>query len=214
MRNLIFLILLLLVTTSSFGQFEIGLNGGVNYNTVPTFSEGYPIAINAASPSALSGALTLQVMYNYKKWKFGVEADRLNLSFKCALNHFYFIDSQLVEITSANKVTATLGNPAVPLKVFAERKFAFRKLELYAGISAGYVFLSKCYLPQPEYSSYLPPNKGHGITMGLRIGATHFFTKRIGINGELSADYMNLHVYSGVYKVFTFPATLGIRYKL
>src|ERR1035437_4024602 len=117
MRNMIFLILALLATTSLFAQkFEIGVNGGIGYNTAPSIDKSSfssPITSNE-KPSSLSLATSIKALYNYHKWQLGIEADFMNLSYRYAVTEYYFINGQLVEMYSPSHLnTSFIANPAI-----------------------------------------------------------------------------------------------------
>lgn len=212
MKCLFLSALLFAIATIVFAQkFEIGLNGGIGNNTVPTISDTYPFNSHKKAPPASAVGL-LKLAYNYKKWKFGIEADYINLSCEFVQAQYYLINGQLVQLYSGKTVNATLGNPALPVKLFANRRIAFKHLETYYGISAGYVFLRNGFIPlATEWSPVSPSNYGHGLCAGLQIGGTYFISKHFGLNAELQGNYMSL--YHDDYQLYEFLGTLGVRYR-
>lgn len=211
MRNII-LIMFVFVTTSLFAQkFEIGVNGGIGYNTTPAISETYTSVNSSAQAPPASVAGMLKLAYNYKKWQFGIEAGYINLTYKFWGKQYYIINSQIVELYNQPE-KGTLGNPAIPVKLFTDRKIVFKHSEIYGGISAGYVLLTNGFIPPAEFNQVVPSKHGNGFTAGIQAGATYFVTKHIGINAEFQGNYMALSLDGTKYNLFEFPETLGIRY--
>ena len=214
MKKSIIALLVFLASASYAQNFEIGINGGIGWNTLPPNTRiiGSTNSSEKGSPPSFAGML--KVAYNYNKWRFGLETGYLTLSYKFRGLQYYYINGQLVEMFSPYQ-TATLGNPAIPVKIFADRKKSWNHYEIYGGISAGYVFLTHSFIPPAEFQPFpTPPNHGTGTTVGLHTGATYYFNKHIGINAEIQGNYMVLKNKNREYRLYEFPATIGIRYKL
>jgi hypothetical protein len=211
MIRTIIVILICTAATASAQRFEIGLNGGIGLNTIPMSLPSY--SFNSDRKTTPASAVSLfKLAYNCKRWKFGLEAEYTNLSYQYKAQEFYYINGQLVESFGPYK-TVKLGNPAIPVKLFADYKISWKHKEVYGGVSAGYVSLSNMVsVPPAEWSQVLQPNTGYGFVVGVQLGGTYFMTQRIGINAELQGCYMSLLHESN--KLFEFPATIGIRYRL
>jgi hypothetical protein len=218
MRNY-FLIFLLLVSANAFAQkWELGLDGGITVNSVPSFAYGR----DYIHPSKLSLNYDIKLVRNFKKWQLGISAQAMQLSCINTQQIFWLqegdVASPFSTSTKGNKMI--LANPAVPLCFFVNRKVLFRREELFGGISAGYAFLYQKYKYSTGIIANAPfENRGDGYTVGLHIGGTYHISKHIGLNGEIDADYIYLNWNkwpaegsAQQYYLFTYSATLGIRY--
>ena len=212
----ILIILALFVGSSLFAQkFEIGLNGGMVFNTAPSIPNSpAPFYTMKEKPSQISAAASLKALNMHKKWQYGIEIACMPLSYKISMGRYYLIDSQIVKVFGKDETTSTLSKPAIPVKAIFDRVVVLKKLKVYGGISAGYVFVTNTHIPHSEFGTdYITP-QGHGITVGLHTGGTYLVSKRTGINAEVSADYMLLTIGGVSYNLFAFPFTFGIRYRI
>ncbi len=136
----------------------------------------------------------------------------MNLSYKYRGNGFYVLNGYSVESFYEYR-TAKLGYPAIPLKLFADYKVSLKHEEIYGGFSAGYVMKSQnINLSNAELLQYISSIYGNGYTIGIQLGGTYFLNQRIGLNAELQGNYMSF--LNGSNRLFEFPATLGIRYRI
>ena len=104
------------------------------------------------------------------------------------------------------------------VKVFANVKRTTGNVTLYTGASAGGIKALK----RNDFTAANSTLEG-GYTVGVQAGATYNVTKRLGINAELGADYINMKANGGDYNrsvskrnlsVINMPLTEGFRYKL
>ena len=110
-----------------------------------------------------------------------------------------------------------IASPAMPVKLLVNRLFLWPHFESYAGLSAGYVFVSPGFASgegENRRTGPIIPHLGDGLTAGVQVGTTYFVSRRFGFNFDVAANYMSLHIKSANYQLFAFPATIGIRVKL
>ena len=215
MRYLIFSLLTLLGTTATQAQkFEIGVNGGIGFNTKPDITAEHTFFSSPNDHSGFTPVASVKAMWNHNKWQYGVEAGFRELSYK-PNNDFgplFVIGGSYESLSPTPQVF--ISKAAFPIKAFANRKFAGRHFESYVGISAGYVLATQCEDPNALAEKYFDKVNGNGFSVGVHGGTTWFFSKRMGLNAELGADYMILTVGAATYKLVAFPGTLGLRYKI
>lgn len=212
MKPILFTAIAVLAFNTTFAQkWELGLNGGIVWNTLPSYIE----KTEYTAPSKLSLMGNVKLMRNFKKWQVGLSVSAMQLTY---INKMQFwledMSTPFSEEPFGDKVV--MANPAVPVTLFVNRKVDFKRVELYGGLSAGYVYLSQRikYFTGATFQTY--HNTGSGYTIGAQLGGTYYITRHIGLNGELSAAYLQLCMkndYIGTYHVWAFPATLGIRYR-
>jgi len=147
-------------------------------------------------------------MLSYTKWQYGVEADYRQLSYLSSASSFYVLQAN----PSYN--TVFISRKAIPFIAFVNRKITISHFEPYAGISVGYLLATQCDDPYALADVYYNHVVGNGVTGGVQAGATYFITNHLGINAEIKGDFMWLTLGAATYKLFDFPAMVGIRYKL
>jgi hypothetical protein len=226
MKALFFSLAAFFAVTPAFAQkFEFGLNGGIGFNTAPKIGNAFPAYISEnEKPSSQSFTASAKGCYNYYKWQFGIESDVVNLSYSYTehARHVYypsyFKGYKGNDIYYPGGTTeVNLAAPAIPVKFFVNRVIKLNKFQLYYGISAGCVFVTNSKIVVPLVGNYYPASanvSGRGSSVGVRTGGTYFISKHVGINAELAADYMYLNIANVKYKLYSTPATFGIRYKL
>jgi len=211
MRSLFLFLFAFSGTIAAFGQnFQIGLNGGIGYNTAPGIISESSIAPVSQKHSDVSSLAAIKAMLDHNKWQYGIQAANMQLSYKAHENGVFMPGTGYPISTTS----VFISKEAIPVKLFVNRKIAFQHLETYAGISAGYVLAKDCQDPAALAEEYYNHVNGNGFSAGLQIGGTYFITKRIGVNAEIGGDYMAITIGAATYKLYEFPATVGIRYRL
>lgn len=210
----ILLFLFLSVATTGFAQkLELGISGGAVWNTTPLINDIH--SNNYRSSGAQNNFGSLKLMYNFKKWQVGIAISQTQLSYQ--LGYSVWMEQSGSNILNYWQ-SYNVGKPLIPATVFVNRKYAFKKNEPYWGISAGYVYArTEENTLNPTYNEehfFTSADRGNGFTTGLQIGNTYYFKKHIGINAELSANYISLRSGDVNYKLFIFPLTFGIRYRI
>src|ERR1035437_1213064 len=83
MKQLLLSVLAFFVVPSVFSQnFEVGVNGGIGFNTVPQINAHYPTALRGDFNSVLSGNASVKAMYNRQKWQYGISFEVMLLSYR------------------------------------------------------------------------------------------------------------------------------------
>lgn len=198
MKNLVLIAIATALSLQANAQkIELGANVGGNFSCSPP--------VNNFSPD-----ISIKAAYNINKHlQAGISSS---------------VHSQAYEITydmswweNYPRFRYTPGSVAVnSIKAFVNAKQQVGKTILYAGLSGGYVMA----LHRREY--YINERPGNGYTVGAQAGATFYVTKKLGINAELGANYINMwgdgdfsrneaHTH---LSAFNFPATVGIRYNI
>jgi hypothetical protein len=204
---------LLLVQTASAQKIEFGANGGISYNTAPqVYTQGAEAYVNRKA-SELTLAGSIEAKYIRHAWEYGVKVEYRELSYQ-EQPLFWLLNQYLpMGIGPVDYNKADIAKPAIPVKLFVNRRVNFHRLETYGGLSGGFVFVTNSH--DPNFSTgYEKRINGAGYCLGLQIGGTYFVSKHIGVNAEISADYMNLTAEHNNYRLLACLPSLGVRYKL
>lgn len=157
--------------------------------------------------SLLSPVYSLKAIYGNRHFQVGVSGGYCDIAYK-GMN----IPSPLWGFADATE--EQYNERLIPLKLFANSVVHFRHLEAYGGVSAGGQFNIT------TYKIIFPPSWGDQKTVsasnfvaGIQLGANWFFTRHIGINGEVSGE--NEHFGSGPldHNQFSAQVNVGARYK-
>jgi len=238
MRSFLFFLLTITAsTTIVFAQlpadykFEIGVNGGVGFNTLPTG----PDVQYTGSKTMVGQAYALSFHYNMnERWQIGVE-----------LSQTYWKTTAMWALTDVNnqvlqpqKVTFNIANPAVGALAQLNRLVGYRskykeynKANFYYGISFGTLVAKNdgsmsesTYGQNPDpklvYTSQYNYGYGIGYLGGAQIGLSYYIWETFGVNVELAGRvahvWTNDYRYNGAnseYNIFYFPCTVGLRYR-
>jgi hypothetical protein len=208
MRTLLLSVLILAATSLHAQHFQIGIDGGAVYGSKPAIV-GEQFDNN--QHRFIAGGI--RAMYDCHHWQCGVSIGYRTNSFSGSF-HFYGDDFSTLPPPDPKPIKFSVSQKEIPLRLFINRKIAFKRLETYIGPFIGYTFaVDKIVVsvPNEPYPTY----HHDWLVGGVQVGATYFVTKRLGINVELSGEY---NVRSGSkkdeYAKYSFPATLGIRCKL
>ena len=117
-----------------------------------------------------------------------------------------------------------------PIRLGINREVHLGRFVTYLGCSAGYIFVPQIQGYNFDEKEFLSPsavttissdrnpfakNSFFGLSAGAQIGATYFITKHFGVNTEFQADYLRFNQGSIISThSYSFPITLGLRYKL
>ncbi len=209
MRSLLLSIFALFTTLLVSAQgFQLGLDGGIVYNTKPASTGD-----NYDNNQHRFAASALKAIYNHHHWQYGLNIGYRENSFSGSYFHLVFYNS-ILPVIPPDLVPYTVSQKEFPFKLFINRKITFKHLETYIGPFIGYTFAtSKEVVSVPNEPH--PTQYSGWLIGGIQVGTTYFITKRFGINIELSTEY-NIHLGSDKdqYTEYSFPATLGLRYKI
>jgi hypothetical protein len=205
MKNLILASAIVCLAGTAIAQkMEVGGNVGLNYTSVTEH-----ITPNVSLQAAYNVCSGFQVGIRGGITKVGYSRD---------------ISSEIQTIAPLTEPVYALGTQAIhTVKVFANVNRNTGKVTFYSGASAGVVkaidqntnFKGKTNAPMSTLNN--------GYSVGVQAGATYNVTKRLGVNAEIGADYINMKGHTGDYNrsagktnlsVINMPLTVGFRYKL
>lgn len=225
---LVSFITFLAVVTASAQKFEFGLNvGSVYTDVVKGVTPSGEKVVRGWMRSSTGPVVSLKAMRVTDHWKYGLFVDYSKYAYEVVWGGqiiCYGVPSGMTnaeweELEEARRKSqeATYGRKTIsclPVKAFANRVFVRKKhMEVYGGLSIGYIFITKTETPQTEAFSF--KNNGNiGYLGGLQLGATYFISKHIGVNAEVNADYMNITSGPSNFTVITVPVTIGARIKI
>lgn len=218
-------------------KFEIGLSGGLAFNSEMRMTSEYMHLTTEQTPAHSGPAFSLRAAYNMGRWQAGISFDRRSATYRT----YYFTGcicygvpsdmtpQQQLEfqqyITRSSYHETHSVSAYYPVQLFLNRKVSLNRYELTGGITGGYIFI-----PDLKSGNYVPDDGSkHGLTIrdpfnkngysgycaGMQAGCTYSISKHVGINANISATYQRLHqgVQSQSY-FFSYPVTAGIVYKL
>ena len=207
---LISAILSLGIYSASAQKLEIGVNGGFQYNSAVHRIDGAGTSNEDLRSVKAASTTSFKAMLHTGKWQYGLSIDytRLNGIYKESMM-FYCPVIQSAE--NPRRSYTNSSTPIIPLRLFLNRTTTFKNFEIYGGASAGYVFFANTdtYIPMPDVS------RSHysGYSTGVQTGATWYVTEHTGINLESHADYIHLTASQISSYAFSYPVTIGIRYR-
>ncbi len=211
MKSTFFSILLSVLAAISVAQtFEFGINGGITRYTVHNFYAGTEFE-NAThfQTSVNSVPISASVMYNYKKFQFGMAVERNTITYKS------MTEPDFGGIFDPVSFQYTVHQ--TPVKLVVNRVVHMKKLSGYVGLSGLYSFTktqSKIIYPPSWGSENTQNNAGNGIGFAAQAGANYFITKHIGFNAEVSGRYNTFPTGALDKNIISVPVTIGFRYKL
>ena len=203
----ILLLALLTITAANAQNFEVGANSGVTFNKWTGNNVSNPFSERQNTDQLHT--YTLALMKNTKKWQYGLSFlysyDAYTYSYTFIGDYYY--PSGIITQPPPMMVTAYTRDDA--FRAFVKRKLTTGRFELYIGASAGDLLTHSAYT---EYSETQKTNSSF-VTAGTQAGATWFATKHIGINAEVSDEY--LFTFNDAFKgQMVYRVTVGIRYRL
>jgi hypothetical protein len=220
MKNFILLMVALSGCAFSYGQkFEVGVNGGLGFNTVP-LGEEYSTGRTVNRKVSPSVTVSATAMYVRKKWYYGIEVGSMPLSYNFHTFTHYTLNGFTRQDFGWQEVEIRIAKPAIPVKAVIERTWHYKKFSIYGTVTPGYVFISNSSSIREEDSAntitfHYVARHGHGLTFGLHVGGTYYLSERVGINAQAGTDYYRLTFSSDdFYALLAFPFTVGFRYKL
>ena len=194
---------------SSFcSHLELGLGIGALFNTscvvVNKFSSR---SDGTASPTVANFVGSVKLLYNAgsTQWGLSVMPQQLSCEFKVVYKpgitpKHYILNSALF-----------FADPAIPICIEANKKTIRKNIESYYGADIGYLYVRNSHDSIPYHTDRALTR--HGATAGMHIGSTYFLDESFGVNAEIACNYMLFLVGSTTYSFFTFPLTLGVRFR-
>lgn len=197
-KYILFTATLCLTIAAHAQHIEIGMNVGAALSSAPAISM-------YKGTGKASGYGSFKMLYNAgRHWQFGVSVSALALGYTFEpLTSRTWLDTDEPVLLPVRKMEMYYANPVIPVTVIANHRMAFQNVTLYTGVNAGYYFDGNPIAFAREFD-----DKQAGFIAGTQLGATWFFARHIGLNVETGIQYFSS------YKVFTVPASLGLRFSL
>lgn len=180
------------------------LTGAVSAENSPVF---------ASNAGRVNGAGLVAALVNVGKWQAGVSVQGQRVAF-----------DNTSAVTRPNKIRFILSNPLIAANAQVSRRFSVGIGSIYVGVQGGILrSVNDSYLADAPTAGETNQGKsdriklpgGNGFNVGGQIGYRHMFTKRIGLNVDISPRYNSITVKSqrpdiaGKYQFVTVPATVG-----
>ncbi len=224
MKKTIIAILVCAAATANAQKFEIGFNGGIGMNTnLKSAWHKYSVP-SEYQPFPFLPVLSVKGIYNHKLWQYGLSLEYRRVAY--LQKDFKAVDlypqptllpGTCYEYFGPYRYIAIGSTPVIPVKIFVNRKIKLHRFETYAGLSAGYLFIENSHRKfHINLESMTPNNNGYNaLSVGVQAGTTYFLTKRLGLNAEMTGDYLRFHSLNYIpVQMFSFPLSAGICYKL
>lgn len=208
------LLLGLLASMNAHGQkWEIGGNSGILIDAHG--NKLFPP--KGGTKNVVSSTSGIRILRNIGRMQAGMAIDIMTLDGGTAdarLSLLYYVGQYYAgTVYSYNgdpDARLKTAAPAVPVQLFANLTFPMYKLTPYGGISFGYVY---CHRPaSPITNDYAALNYG-GRNIALQVGATYKIMKKLGINAEVKANDMKLHMTYGSFARYSLSMMAGLRYR-
>lgn len=213
------LLLSILAPGASAQNFEFGINGGIVFNSL---RDGYFGDTYASFSEYRSSAVSAKAMYTTHKYQIGVAVTKMTFLYNAVYSRQYShtggLSTPIQHLGGFGVLAASsqFTDHEMPLTLFINRVLSFKKLEAYGGLSVAYR-LNKIKQEQDNSSLWTAPlliKSKNRWGAGIHIGASYFITKHFGINAEVACEYANYPMGPLDNNTFSYPVTLGVRYKL
>jgi len=204
----------------------LGINGGMNITSLPRWSKytgtnsTWNPYVSVKAHYTLSDRFEIGIDINGSPWK---TYDR---SWHIIGPENQSYGDQKVTYNYADVAISILPQFNVKFPIFSPYRF-FNKGDIYAGVSFGPVFTindggtTYKFYNQIQYASKVNMGPGTGFVAGVQVGYTHYFSDLFGLNAEFAPKYANVHTndarFAGAnshYMLFSYPFTLGLRFRL
>lgn len=210
-----FLLLGLLLPLLGYSQqYEIGIGVGASINSKPTNNmlfRGDVVAANYATDFTFLKNINTD-------WQIGFDLHVLELSRRSTITY----NNAGTDIGNDNK-KFVYAKYAFAICAVANRKFHVDNNYFYVGAAMGAAIARNNSTETRSDASYLAPDGGYGLCIGLQAGYTYNFSTRWALNFEVAARYYDLDYdahapvikpYTNIhYRIVAYPVTFGIRYR-
>lgn len=189
---------------STSHKWELGLAIGVSSNSVQSDWEDHSFthAINFASQISIARNIG-------KHFQAGAEICSTTMAYKGKAYLHYVNNGTVVPET----YRVVIGNPALPMYLFANYCYSIKDIKLYAGVAAGYAIATTNGNGKDTYYD----KTENGPAFGVQAGLQDKLTRHLSI--YLEADVRNLSLHEKVVYYSYLPAPLyyycglaGVRY--
>ncbi len=182
-------------------KWEVALDGGVSFNTIPRFNS----ALIHSQTDGSHVAAALAVSRIFKPWfQLGVSATYLTLS--------YQDDVAYPGSVAGTYNTVTPGKPLIPVQLFGQFNIG-RETGWQSNItlSAGYSFVGGGDITNSGNTLTTKPAMKGGLTAGFKMGVAYFFSCKFGLDLSFNGQYFDNKSALTNYSLFALPVTGGIR---
>ncbi|HXS38083.1 MAG TPA: hypothetical protein VN721_15375 [Flavipsychrobacter sp.] len=196
-------------------NFEVGINGGINFHSLPVKN-----IYTHQDKAKIGYAISFKAALMLPQYQIGIGGEMVSLSEYNYLMPVY-----------TSRVYNNLAKPLIAPYVFLNRMFDFSNGYFFAGIMAGPA------IADVGVNTWEYPNGNNGIPSGytttynsvigyiggLQGGAVFYLSDAIGLSVEGSLRYTNFNYNDPKsmtldnpyhYKVYYFPITFGIRFRV
>ncbi len=180
---LISILTLILATSLHAQQYQIGLNSEA------VFSRDLLVLEDYHSNQHMFIANTLSGQYDNHHWQYGFSAGYRTGSVSAS----FFTPSLICTYSTSPKpptlVTVHGSLTEIPLRLFANRKVTFKRMELYFGPFLGYSTASDKYDVVESGVHNVQIYHHNWLVGGIQTGGTYFVKKHFGINAGITTEY-------------------------
>lgn len=211
----ILLIAALQAGSATYAQsISIGLHGGMNFNSTPSFAKDQ--LTGASGFSSMLVGIKGTVDFKHFQVGAGYDNSRARYSFTTNTN------------TSLGSINMVASTPVPFPYLFANYKYGSSRSYAYLGGSIGYAMLGgKLNIMTDEKTQWRSVGQGNTFSGGLQAGYNLSLTKRWSVQGEVGVRYIPPNVtYTSfdaggkAYETpvsgssFSYPVTIGINYTI
>ena len=184
-------------------KWEIALDGGGSFNTIPRFDN----TTQHARTDGAHVAAELAFSRIFSHWfQAGISASYITLS--------YQDDIAYPGSAPGTYNTVTLGNPIIPLQLFGKATIGKPiGWQSNVSLSAGYSIPTRGKIVNSGNTLTTSPSLKGGLTAGFKLGLAYFFSCKFGVGLSFNGQYFNNKGATMNYHLFALPITLGIRFR-
>ncbi|MDP4246021.1 MAG: hypothetical protein Q8932_09255 [Bacteroidota bacterium] len=184
-------------------KWEISLDGGLSFNSVPRFTSA--TVHSQTSGSQLAAELAISRIVN--SWlQVGVMASAITLSYEDDVAYPGSVAGTYNEIW--------LGKPIVPLQLFGKATIGGPLgWQSTVALSAGYSLPMKAHIDDNGNVLTTDPQVKGGMTAGVRLGLLYFFSCRFGMGVTAGGQYFSNKNALVNTSLWAMPVMAGIRYR-
>ncbi len=209
MKTVLLFISTLLVTSSLSAQkFDLTFSSGVGINSdIKSLLPNTCILNGGPDSKTITANYSIKGIYNFKSWQAGISVDRRIATYRTYTAYpiiDYALPANMTTLQQYYSFMDWIGMQSYmnmemaayyPVKLLVNRKVTIKRIEAYAGLSAGYILFggTRTIAPGEDRARTLIPfkkNSDCGTSIGFQAGASYSLTEHIGINTELAGDKM------------------------
>jgi len=184
-------------------KWEVALDGGMSYNSIPRFDNTVThTRTDGAHPAA---ELAISRIFNH--WfQAGVSASYITLS--------YQDDVAYPGSVAGTYNTVYIGKPIIPIQIFGKATIGGPlRWQSNISLSAGYAVPTKDQIVNGGNTLTTKPASKGGITAGLKLGVAYFFSCKFGVGLSFNGQYFTNKAATMNSHLVALPITLGLRFR-